>query len=202
MKRYGGWRDGGKLLCGVETLSFNDDCIVYSLGSGNHFLFEESILLETKCTVHTFDCTSSPPEKKHDRLHFHRICLGEDSPLQHYIYPQSGKKMTDETSSEKHFLKFDQIMKLQRHSKVHVLKMDIEGGEYSVFTDLLKNTSRLDLPYQISFESHWWNRDIYHAILHMSLFSQLWRSGYRLLHYELNEGDQYCVEWTFIRIFC
>jgi hypothetical protein len=64
------------------------------------------------------------------------------------------------------------------------------------------NISRSDLPYQISFESHWWNRDIYHAILHMSLFSQLWRSGYRLLQYELNEGDKSCIEWTFVRFFC
>jgi hypothetical protein len=202
LKRYGSSRDAGKWLCGLETLSFNDNCIVYSLGSGNNFLFEESILLETRCTVHTFDCTSSPSQQKHDRLHFHKFCVGEDSPLQRHIFPQSADKMSTQKSSEDMFLRFDQILKIQNHSKVHVLKMDIEGGEYSVFTDLLKNISRSDLPYQISFESHWWNRDIYHAILHMSLFSQLLRSGYRLLQYELNGSDQSCVEWTFIRFFC
>lgn len=202
MKRYGSSRDAGKLLCGLETLSHDDTCIVYSLGSADNFEFEESILLQTQCAVHTFDCTSSPPKRKINRLHFHKICLGEDSPLQYYIYPQSAKKMGSEHRSEETYMTFDKILKLQNHSKVHVLKMDIEGGEYSVFTDLLMRTSRSNLPYQISFESHWWNRDIYHAILHISMFSQLRRSGYRLLQYELNGSDEACVEWTFIRLFC
>jgi methyltransferase FkbM-like protein len=111
----------------------------------------------------------------------------------------------DESVTNAHlcyYMTFDQILKMQNHSKIHVLKMDIEGGKYSVFVDLLKNISRSDLPYQIAFETHWWNRDIYHAILHMSLFSQLWTSGYRLLQYELNDYDPSCVEWTFMRMFC
>jgi hypothetical protein len=152
--------------------------------------------------VHTFDCTSSPPQEKHDRLRFHQICLGGNSSLQHHMFPNVDPSKTNQQSSERLFLTFDQILKMQKHKKIHVLKMDIEGAEYSVFADLLKNISRSDLPYQISFESHWWNRDIYHAILHMSLFSQLWTSGYRLLQYELNIGDKSCVEWTFMRFYC
>jgi FkbM family methyltransferase len=199
--RYGNLRNTGKLLCGLEALPFNENCIVYSLGSDNEFLFEWSILSKTRCTVHTFDCTSSPPQQKYDRLHFHKICVGENSPLQHDIFPYLKENKAHPQSSERLFLTFDKILKMQNHKKVHVLKMDIEGAEYSVFTDLLKNISRSDLPYQISFESHWWNRDIYHAILHMSLFSQLWRNGYCLLQYELNEGDKSCIQWTFMRFF-
>jgi hypothetical protein len=202
MKRYGNSRNSGKYLCGLETLSHDDTCTVYSLGSNNNFEFEESILSETRCTVHTFDCTSSPPQKKNVRLHYHEICLGEYSPLQNYIYPKTEKVNHNRSEPQRTYLKFDQILKMKNHTRLDVLKMDIEGGEYSVFTDILGNFSRSDLPYQISFESHFWNHDIYHAILHISLFSQLWRSGYRLLQHELNEGDQSCTEWTFIRMFC
>jgi hypothetical protein len=201
MKRYGGAGDLGKLLCGVETILLDDTCIVYSLGSQSHFEFEEAILSETRCTVHTFDCTSSPPQQKINRLHFHKICLGENSPLQHFLYPLAGKNMND-SSFQSLYMKFNQILEMLKHSTVHILKMDIEGAEYSVFVDLLQNSSGLSLPYQITFESHWWNRDIYHAILHISLFSQLWKSGYRLLSYEANELDRSCVEWTFMRMFC
>jgi hypothetical protein len=206
MKRYGNSILAGKLLCGLETLAFDDTCMVYSLGSGNRFDFEESILSETRCTVHTFDCTTPPPLQKNSRLHFHNICIGENSPLQHHIYPPPKKKpwyqIWSSHTTQRTYMKFDQILKMLNHNKIHVLKMDIEGGEYSVFADLLKNISRSDLPYQISFETHWWNRDIYHAILHISLFSQLWTSGYRLLQHELNYYDPYCVEWTFIRMLC
>lgn len=199
LKRYGNSRATGKLLCGLETLSENDNCRIFSLGSNNEFDFENDVLSHTWCHIYTFDCTSSPPKRTHKRLKFYPICLGEKSPLQKYIYPQSGK-ISD--ASNRTYISYDRLLKLTNLRNVHVLKMDIEGGEYSVFADLLKNPNRTDLPFQISFESHWWNADIYHGILHMSLFSQLWRSGYRLLQYELNPGDPACAEWTFLRVFC
>ncbi|UJR19164.1 hypothetical protein I4U23_022294 [Adineta vaga] len=197
MKRYGLSDDGGKFLCGLEILSLTDSCTVYSLGSGNHFTFEESILAQTNCTVYTFDCTSFPPQTKYDRLHFNRICFGENSTIQRYIYSKSKKYLNNSI-----YVRFDEILKRNHHTQVHVLKMDIEAGEYSVFRDLLKKNNTQNLPYQIAFESHWWNGDIYHSMMHISLFSQLWKSGYRLLQYELNKHETSCVEWTFMRIFC
>jgi hypothetical protein len=205
MKRYGNSRDSGKILCGLEALSLNDVCVVYSLGSANDFGFEDSILANSRCTVYTFDCTSSPPKRIFDRLHFHKICLGENSPLQKYLFPFSTARTANLNrlpQAQQIYKKFDEILKKLNHKTVHVLKMDIEGGEYSVFADLLSYTNRTNLPYQISFESHWGNKDIYHAILHMSLFSQLWKSGYRLLQYEHNLFDPVCVEWTFMRVYC
>jgi hypothetical protein len=203
MKRYGHWRDSGKILCGLEALSPEDICVVYSLGSGNDFEFERSVLSNSRCTVYTFDCTSSPPIQKIKRLHFHKICLGENSPMQNYLFPwATANKSAINRPPDTVYMKFNQILKMLNHTMVHVLKMDIEGGEYSVFADLLTYTNRANLPYQVSLESHWWHRDIYHAILHMSLFSQLWKSGYRLLQHEFNANDPACIEWTFMRVYC
>ena len=202
LKRYGGKHDGNKILCGVESLEASSGCIVYSLGSSNNFNFELDLLKHTTCEVHTYDCTSQPPKNPIKRLHFHQICMGEPSPLQSFIFPNNGTNQNDQFNSTSLFESFHQIVADNKHTRLHVLKMDIEGGEYSVFADLLRHPAATNLPYQISFESHWWNRDIYHATMHQQVFAQLWRSGYRFLQHEDNPGDATCVEWTVMRVFC
>ena len=202
LTRYGGIHDGNKVLCGVESLELSPRCIVYSLGSSNNFNFELDLLKRTTCEIHTYDCTSGPPGNPIERLHFHKICMGEPSPLQSFIFPNKGTQQHAQLSNTSLVQSFGQILKDNNHTHLHVLKMDIEGGEYSVFTDLLHHPASTNLPYQISFESHWWDRDIYHATMHQQMFTQLWRSGYRFLQHEDNPGDQTCVEWTVMRVFC
>ena len=201
LKRYGGSDDGSKMLCGVESLKPSSTCIVYSLGSGNHFKFELDLLNKTLCEIHVYDCTTSAPKKMVEDLTFHQICMGEAADLQRFIYPNTNQKPNNAFSKSSTFLPFHQILKNNDHSHVHVLKMDIEGGEYSVFADLLRHPAKTNLPYQISFESHWWNSDIYHAILHQQVFTELWKYGYRFLQHETG-GDHSCVEWTLMRVFC
>ena len=49
------------------------------VGSADHFDFEEDAYRETSCTIHTFDCTAKGtglPENLKDRIHFHKICMG------------------------------------------------------------------------------------------------------------------------------
>jgi hypothetical protein len=202
LKRYGGIHDGNKILCGVESLKPSSRCIVYSLGSLNNFDFELDLLKHTACEIHTYDCTSRPPEKQNKRLHFHQICMGEPSPLQSFIFPNNGSQQNAQISNISLVKSFHRILTDNHHTHLHILKMDIEGGEYSVFADLLRHPASKNLPYQISFESHWWNRDIYHATMHQQMFAQLWRSGYRFLQHEDNPGEETCVEWTVMRVFC
>ena len=202
MVRYGTVRDSSKLLCGLEKLTEEDNCIIYSLGSNNDFDFEQALSNRTSCHMYTFDCTSKPPQKEIPRVHFGKICVGDRSQLHAYIYPHSEQKVDDVLIPESLFESFHQLVSNNLHTTVHVLKMDIESGEYSVFADVLQSGMNLNLPYQISFESHWWQRDIYHAILHQKLFSQLWKSGYRFMQHEFNQGDHSCVEWTLMRVFC
>ena len=132
---------------------------------------------------------------------FHKICMGEKTNLQQFMFPNAGKT---EISENKNYIfkRFSQIIKENNHTQVHVLKMDIEGAEYAVFADIFNSAKEITLPYQISFESHWWHRDFYHAILHQQMFSQLWKNGYRFLYHELNPVDNPCVEWTLMRVFC
>ncbi|CAF1061476.1 unnamed protein product [Didymodactylos carnosus] len=207
LKRYGTTRDTGKFLCGLDKLSpETNNCIIYSLGSGGSFDFEESVLKQTQCQMYTFDCTSSQPKNPIHRLYFDKVCLGEASRLQEYLYPYANQprkpsNMTVKPEDELLYKSLRQILRENNHTVVHVLKMDIEGGEYSVFVDLFTN-NKVNLPYQIAFESHWWHRDIYHALLHQQMFAELWKNGYRFLQHEYNSFDRACVEWTLLRVYC
>ncbi|UJR32511.1 hypothetical protein I4U23_019973 [Adineta vaga] len=199
--RYGKSVDTGKVLCGLASLPSSVGCIVYSLGSNNNFEFEESIAKRTYCQVHTYDCTSMPPKKPIEGVQFHQVCMGEKTNLQQYMYPNNGRIEQKENQTNI-FKRFSQIMNENNHTYVHVLKMDIEGAEYSVFADMFNSAQEFTLPFQISFESHWWSRDIYHAILHQQVFNQLWKNGYRFLYHEVNSDDRSCIEWTLMRVFC
>ena len=201
LTRIGGIHDGSKVICGIEILKPPTKCTVYSLGSFGNFDFEWGLLKNTSCEIHTYDCTIPAPQPI-ERMTFHQICLGDASKLQKFMHPYNAQKENPIFNNASLFQSFNKILEDNKHSEVHILKMDIEGGEYSVFSDLLCQANERSLPYQISFESHWWNRDIYHAILHQKMFSQLWESGYRILYHEYNPGDHTCVEWTLMRVFC
>lgn len=200
--RIGGRSDGNKLICGVETMRSLKNCVIYSLGSFNNFRFEKDIIEKTGCRIHTYDCTSNPPRGKLSGLTFHKVCLGDTNPLQKFMHPYSKKKTHSFLENASLFERFHVLMEKNAHKEVHLLKIDIEGGEYSVFADISDPRHTINLPYQIVLESHWWNRDIYHAILHNKVFSQLWQMGYRVLTHDFNPGDHTCVEWTLIRVFC
>ena len=70
--RIGASGEGGKWLC-LEELQRHSECIVYSVGSFGNFDFEEAILRETNCSVHTFDCNSEAHTIIGGRHEFHPI---------------------------------------------------------------------------------------------------------------------------------
>jgi hypothetical protein len=174
--------DTGKELCAVESMN-QDGCIIYSLGSNNQFDFEESILKSLdKCEVFTFDCTSNPPANPIARLTFDKLCLGnmEHGPYHTYEY----------------------ITSKYNHSRIDLLKMDIEGYEVDVFNALITPPYSKLLPYQLSFETHFWTYSVNWALIHMAVFIQLKKAGYRPVSRKLNPACISCTEHTFIRAFC
>jgi hypothetical protein len=199
LARIGGEGDGGKLLCGVELLEDADECVVFSLGSAGKYEFEEGIYATTTgCITHTFDCTVSvqPPVSIRDRTIFHPICLGEPEGRSEYRTLQS-------------------LQAEFAPKGVSLLKMDIEGHEWGVFSSILQteedtgnvlHKSSYGLPHQISFELHWTHvgrREHTRAEVAL-LFKSLHDIGYRLISREDNNGspDGCCSEFTVMRYFC
>ena len=179
--------DTAKLLCEPDKLLAVPKCIVYSLGSNNQFEFEEGLLKSLPtCSVYTFDCTSLPPVNYTERLYFEKTCLGDHDFI------------TDEGTV---FKSLNSIMTANHHDSVHLLKMDIEGYEFAVFTGLLANPLEPKLPYQISFESHSYNKFPW-TMKHMALFNQLITVGYRFVSFEHNILCDHCNEYTIMRVYC
>ena len=191
LARFGGDGDGGKLLCGVHNLP--PGCVVYSLGSRNDFSFEAAVLAATPCKVATFDCTVDGAERPRDaRLSFHRQCLG-DEPGQFSIA---------------------QLAEANGDAHIDILKMDIEGGEHSVFASLRAHAAAAAaaaerggrgrggedslLPDQIVFELHAW--DASETARVAALWSSVFALGYRIAAREDNPTHPGCAEFTVVRV--
>jgi hypothetical protein len=204
-----------KILCDLDQLAEEDGCIIYSLGSNNEFNFEQNLSTVTKCQIFTFDCTSSPPKTNIKRVYFEETCVGhqqepDDSHrnLQLRLFPYPRPPKGWESAKAIPLIKsvklesYHTIMRRLNQTRIDVLKLDIEGAEYGLFVDLLQwGTTRYSLPYQLSFETHWWHRDIGHAMLTLQMFEELWRAGYRFIS-NIPQSDSSCFEWTALRVFC
>lgn len=133
IKRYGGTSDGSKLLCDVTEKLQREGCVIYSLGSNGDYSFERSMLKETRCQIHTFDCTyANGTSQDPSRHHYHHWCLG-------------GRQIGDQYRS------WDNITASLQHTSVDLLKMDIEGYEYDVLSSWRPGSV---LPDDLSVEFH------------------------------------------------
>ena len=118
-----------RYVCGMSYLQKLDNCLIYSIGGNNQWQFENAMLEQTKCDVHTFDCTGEIDRfqvPKNDRLHFHHICLGAKPaiglgdacvPGTNGANPQlCGDTMT-----------LEQMQKQFKHNKIDLLKMYVSN---------------------------------------------------------------------------
>lgn len=203
--------DPSKIMCGLNHLSQIDDCIIYSIGSHNHWEFEQDMLKKTKCQIHTFDCTGQAARftkmPNSDRQYFHHICLGgtERKGL------GAGKACKSVASLCGDTMTLGQIQTLLGHSKIDLLKMDIEGWEWPIFDIERTNTN---MPMQVLMEVH------YNAGRHggtpgvvhdhamssaadiIRLQSHLLELGYVVANRDDNPWCAHCTELTLVRVSC
>ena len=197
LKRVGGDGDGGKLICGLDQIP--DDpgrpCIVYSIGSNNNWAFEEDIVKTTTCQVFTFDCTvdGQVPLAIQDRVSFYPQCLGN----------------VPEGSTDTNFRSLRGLMEMLGHDHITLLKADIEGYEYDLFSQLLSEDD-IVLPEQISFELHFQSEMTeldWHArtmtMGELAFFARsLYDAGYRVISRENNPACGHCAEFTVVQFRC
>ena len=122
--------DGGKWVCVVETLLQRPGCVIYSFGSKGDTSFEKMMLNTTKCSVWTFDPTLDAAMlakvKAVPGLNFTPVGLADNDGEMAI----AGKVLPVRTVHT--------LMRERGHTWVDVLKMVIEGGEWSVFNDLIQ----------------------------------------------------------------
>lgn len=183
--------DGPKFVCAPESLSEENDCLVYSIGSNYDFSFEEGIRKHaSNCEFHTFDGTLNltkrplPAGLAAKRIHFHHWNLGTKSGT---LENGWATKTIEDTVSE-----------LGHTGRtIHVFKIDCEKCEFGVMprvTEMVKN-GQLEIG-QIQVEMHGTNAGQIER-----LFQSIRSAGFALFHKERNHWgcDGYrCVEFSFI----
>ncbi|KIJ98366.1 hypothetical protein K443DRAFT_104106 [Laccaria amethystina LaAM-08-1] len=153
VERLGALGDGGKWVCGISRVQEKPDCIVYSFGINYESSFEAEILENTKhCEIWGYDFSVKSfgpeiPKSLTHRTHFKAFGLsGAD------------KHGPDDTPP---MYTLETLMKLNGHTHIDILKIDIEGWEFDTLTTLLKPyvSSGLPVPFgQLQLEIHIWQK--------------------------------------------
>jgi hypothetical protein len=149
-------RDGGedpKLLCWdshVQKEEKEAGCVIISVGSNNQFSFEEAMVKDSTCHLHTFDCTvadPTPPASLNGRMTYYNFCLDERD----WVNPETGYEYISYATM---------IGKVGSRPKL--LKMDCEGCEWNTIPSMIEQAEENRakglasiFPIQIAIEWHY-----------------------------------------------
>jgi FkbM family methyltransferase len=138
------------------------DLVVYSLGVGNEIRFDLSLIEKFSVDVYAFDPTPESiawisKQKLPERFHFMDYGVMDYDGIaqfQQFDGVQFGTKISSSQKNrivELKVFRLATIMKNLNHTKIDLLKINIEGGEYAVIADLV--ASNIDVK-QIVVEFH------------------------------------------------
>jgi len=153
VERVGTLGDGGKWVCGLDRVAKQDKCVIYSFGVNHESSFESALLKRApSCEIwgYDYDVESWGPEITGDpdlmeRAHFRPFGLG----------PINKHNENDPIK----FWTLDSLMKLNGHTFIDILKIDIEGAEFDSLAPLFKAHANDDVfPVgQLQLEIHAFN---------------------------------------------
>ena len=194
--------EGGRWCVCPEGIS--EGSVIYSVGVGEDVSFDVALIEYFGVVVHAFDPTPKSVEwVKRATLPagfiFHEIGLAhydgdaEFSPpenCEHVSHRMMEAGRDGSVSIRRPVRKLKTIADELGHSKIDVLKIDIEGAEYEVISDLLESTIR---PSQLLIEFHHRFSDVGLEPTKNAIKS-LRESGYKILAVSPN-GEEYTFIW-------
>eukprot|EP01083_Nonionella_stella_P269067 910083_1 len=169
-------KDGHKWTCGARFLK--SPCVVYSFGSHGSFDFEISLRkANLPCEIHIFDPTSKNLGSEEKRWTYHDYGIGAKTEK---IRVGQVKSLTE-------------IMKELGHSRVDILKIDVEGSEFATFFALDEANEMPEIG-QMQIEVH-----AKSVADEEKLIDILESNGMRIFSLELNLfTNGVCVEYALI----
>lgn len=195
--RQVGVGDEEKHICWTPEYE-SESCVVFSLGCNNQWTFEESIVADTRCRIHTFDCTVTdprPPASIRDRDTFYPLCLAD------HRY-QAGAM---------DFYTYQQLLAKSGGRSPHYLKIDIEGFEFEalvpLFAELHKQFEETGVdhfPTQVAIEVHYQAARFHldeDALLGFANYA-FHVGGYVVAHRRDNWEGYHAAELLLVRVNC
>jgi len=178
-------------------------CNFFSIGGNDQWSFESAVIADTRCMVHTFDCTIKEPKHKpvSPQITFYSKCI-------------DGKEHMTEGRS---FTTYDRLLEISNLTKApDYFKMDVEGYEYDVLTDMIRRANEMNqvhlLPTQLQIEFHFqtWMFDLNWSLRNRQtgelaiMFSMLFREGgYIPVHVKTyGNGAPGLAELLLVRVYC
>ncbi len=148
----------------VSIEGLGPSSVVYAFGIGENLTFDLSLMDKTGCPVHAFDPTPrsiewTKTQSLPSNLTVYEYGLADhDGKVQfeapknpahvsHAIQTGAAKRPTIKVQVHR----LATIMQMLGHDRIDLLKMDIEGAEYTVIDDILKSKISID---QIALEFH------------------------------------------------
>jgi FkbM family methyltransferase len=144
VERHGEWY--------LSPTGVGRDSIVYSLGIGRDLTFDRSVIDRFGADVHAFDPTPAaiawvrgqvlPPQ-----LHVHEYGVADFDGVAEFAFPVDpenasfsyrGHSAGEASAVRADVRRLGTLMRLLGHSRIDLLKMDIEGAEYEVIEDMLE----------------------------------------------------------------
>ncbi len=182
----------------------NSESIVYSCGIGEDITFDLGVITLFGARVYAFDPTPRSiawleSQKLPDKFSAYPYALGaQDTQVKlfsprnptHISHSICDHAATSQQTIEVPMFRLGTLMQKFGHTKIDVLKLDIEGAEYAVLDDIAREA--LDIK-QIAVEFHHRFRGIGKARTRAAI-ETLRKKGYRIL--EVSEDGQI---FTFVR---
>ncbi|TDK42044.1 FkbM family methyltransferase [Algoriphagus formosus] len=175
----------------VNESSLNSESIIYSVGIGKDISFDESIMDSFNCKIFGFDPTPESiqwfrQQNVSKMFIFSEYGISSKSGIVKFHLPKnknhvSGSILNSSFVSEDRYVDVQMktlldAMNEHRHSYIDLLKMDIEGAEYEVVSQILEAGVPIK---QILVEIH--DRFFYNGhIKSKKMFDQLRNSGFKL----------------------
>jgi len=149
VERIGVPGDGGKYVCGLSRIAEKKSCVIYSFGINDESSFEAELLQRARgCQVWGYDFSV---ERFGPEVSKNRAIAGRSHFAQFGISGKDAHTPLDNPA----FYTLPTLMEMNGHDHIDILKIDIEGSEFSLLSDLLDHYGDRPLPFgQLQIEIH------------------------------------------------
>ncbi|MGK0389594.1 MAG: FkbM family methyltransferase [Maribacter sp.] len=141
---YGGWN--------IQKDSLHADSVVYSIGIGKDISFDRSVINKYGCKVYGYDPTPGvedwlSSQNVDPKFVFAPMALSDSKGTLKFYKPVKETNISHSSSEGSHVeadfvevpcITIEDMMSLNNHEHIDVLKMDIEGEELKVIDELIK----------------------------------------------------------------